>query len=105
MPPRNVSEPPSCDSCCTSSVPEESVVPPVWALCGLSRTVPPVAPVLTATVVAPLNTCVTFVDVPAGASTVTVAAMAGRAALAAIAAVQTANFPLFISSSLLVTFR
>ena len=77
------------------------MVPPVWALCGLSRTVPPVAPVLTATVVAPLNTCVTFVDVPAGALIVTVAAMAGKAALAAVATTHASIFALFIFSSIL----
>ena len=65
------------------------MVPPVWALCGLSRTVPPVVPVLTATVVAPLNTCVTFVDVPAGALIVTVAAVAMTVVKMAVAPVST----------------
>ena len=81
------------------------MVPPVWALCGLSRTVPPVAPVLTATVVAPLNTCVTFVDVPAGALIVTVAANAGRAALVAATTAHASIFTLFISRSNVVTFQ
>ena len=70
-----------------TSVPEPSVVPPVWLLLGFKCTVPPVAPVLTASTSAPETNAIAFVTVPAGGFTVTVAAT--RVALAATAPITT----------------
>ena len=81
-------------------MPELSVVPPVCVLCGLRRTVPPVMPVLTAMVVAPVITCVTFVDVPAGELIVTVSANARQVAPTATATAHATICTLFISNAL-----
>ena len=86
-----------------TSVPEPSVVPPVWLLLGFKCTVPPVAPVLTARASSPETNAKAFVTVPAGALTVTVSAMAGRAALAATVA-KTTNISFLSMVPPFVTF-